>query len=236
MHIYENYEETQGWNTKEFGSYSRVEASYFTKEMSSLISAIVGNEECRVLDIGFGNGAFMGWCRDNNIRCDGLEVNLAQVEKARGAGYSVYSNFDDISALRYSAITGFDVLEHIASGELVAFLSKVRQICHPNSLIFFRFPNGDNPFSLWMQNGDLTHRNFIGSGMITQAARQANLAVVRIAEPVVSFDGLPLSRRTTIFVGHLLRKMIGKFLVVLFMSGQRNIKFSPNLLVELKNG
>jgi 2-polyprenyl-3-methyl-5-hydroxy-6-metoxy-1,4-benzoquinol methylase len=236
MHIYENYEETQGWSTKEFGSYSHVEAGYFTKEMSSLISATGGNQDHRVLDIGFGNGAFMGWCRDNNIRCDGLEVNRAQIDKAKSAGYTAYSNFGDISSPTYSAVAGFDVLEHIESSELVAFLSKVSQICQPNSPIFFRFPNGDNPFSLWMQNGDLTHRNFIGSGMITQAALQANLTVVKIAEPSVSYDGLPISGRAKVLAGHILRKLIGKILVALFMSGQRNIKFSPNLMVELRNG
>jgi 2-polyprenyl-3-methyl-5-hydroxy-6-metoxy-1,4-benzoquinol methylase len=235
MQIYENYEEAQGWSTKDFGLYTAVEDSYFNKEMSSLISATSGNREHRVLDIGFGNGAFMGWCRDNNIRCDGLEVNLAQIEKAKRAGYTAYSSFDDIGRQIYGAVTGFDVLEHIESSELVAFLSKVRQICRPHATIFFRFPNGDNPFSLWMQNGDLTHRNFIGSGMITQAALQANLAVVKIAEPAVSYEGLPISGRAKVFAGHILRKFIGKFLVALFMSGQPNIKFSPNLVVELTN-
>ena len=127
MHIYENYEETQGWNTKAFGSYSCVEASYFKKEMSSLISAIVGNGECRVLDIGFGNGAFMGWCRDNNIRCGGLEVNLPQVGTAKSAGYSVSSNLDDISELKYRAVAGFDVLEFKESCELGALRLRASQ-------------------------------------------------------------------------------------------------------------
>ncbi|MBJ7525708.1 MAG: hypothetical protein JHD10_00545 [Sphingomonadaceae bacterium] len=126
MHIYENYEETQGWNTKEFGSYSRVEASYFTKEMSSLISAIVGNDGCRVLDIGFGDGAFMGWCRDNNIRCDGLEVNLPQVGTAKSAGYSVPSYLDVISGLKCRAVAGFYVLEFTESCELAVL--RVRAI------------------------------------------------------------------------------------------------------------
>jgi 2-polyprenyl-3-methyl-5-hydroxy-6-metoxy-1,4-benzoquinol methylase len=236
MQIYENYEETQGWSTKDFGLYTAVEDRYFRKEMSNLILATGGQQNYRVLDIGFGNGAFMGWCRDNDIQCDGLEVNLAQIDKARRAGYTAFSSFDDIGEQRYNATTGFDVLEHVESVDLVAFLSKVKSICRPHAMIFFRFPNGDNPFSLWMQNGDLTHRNFIGSGMIAQAAGQANLNLIKIAEPAVSFTGLPILSRAKLSVGHLLRRLIGKFLVALFMSGQPNIKFSPNLVVELSNG
>lgn len=132
MHIYENYEETQGWNTKEFGSYSRVEASYFTKEMSSLISAVVGNDQCRVLDIGFGNGAFMGWCHDNKVLCDGLEVNLPQVGTVKSGGYPVSSNLDDISGLKYRAVAGFDVFEFEESCERAALRVRASQhnICH----------------------------------------------------------------------------------------------------------
>lgn len=236
MHIYENYEESQGWSAKAFGSYSASEDSYFRKEMADLIAAARIDSDFKVLDIGFGNGAFTGWCRANNIACDGLEVNAAQIGKAKEAGYVAYFSFDEIESQPYGAIVGFDVLEHIESTELVAFLCNVKAVCRPQAIIFFRFPNGDNPFSLWMQNGDLTHRNFIGSGMITQASIQAGLSVAKIADPAISYVGLSVLGKTKTFVGLALRKMIGKFLVALFMSGQNNIRFSPNLMVELTNG
>ncbi len=236
MHVYENYEESQGWSDKEFGAYTASEDGYLKKEMAGIIAAARANSDFRVLDVGFGNGAFIGWCRANNIQCDGLEVNVAQIAKAREAGYTAYSSFDEIKNGKYDAVVGFDVLEHIESTALVAFLRDARKVsCRPSTMLF-RFPNGDNPFSLWMQNGDLTHRTFIGSGMIVQASIQAGLTVTKIGDPATSYNGLPIQSKIQVFIGQALRRLIGKFVVALFMSGQKNIRFSPNLMVELANG
>lgn len=239
MDVYKNYEESQGWADIAFGTFSDADDRYFLHEMAEMLAASSKVANYRILDVGFGNGAFMGWCKANNLNCEGVEVNTAQVSKARDAGYVAFSSFEEISKkygeAPYDAVVGFDVLEHLESRDLVPFLINVKSLCRAHALITFRFPNGDNPFSLWMQNGDLTHRTFIGSGMITQAAFQAELFVNQICAPAHSYDGLSTREKLALFVGHSLRSLIGRFFVLLFMGGQRTIIFAPNLIVRLIN-
>ena len=234
MTQYENYERSQGWAELAFGTFTAREAGYFAKEMASLDTGPPKSGSCRILEIGFGNGAFMGWCRVNGIPCDGLEINPVQIAKAKEGGFVAFASFDEIGDSSYDLVVGFDILEHVESTELAAFLGNVKDVCRPGSAMIFRFPNGDNPFSLWMQNGDVTHRNFIGSGMISQASTLAGLTLKRVSEPATALDSLSIIARVKIVLGLWLRQLVGRFLIALFMSGQKNIRFSPNLLVELR--
>lgn len=237
MSKYKDYERSQGWEGCPFGYFSPRDADYFRLEIGSLLNLMNRDEPRRILELGFGNGAFMGWCADNNICCDGVELNEVQIKKAQGLGFRVGSSIESLAdtgtALCYDLIVAFDVIEHIHRDDIVEFFKGLQSVLTRDGVIVLRCPNGDNPFSLWMQNGDVTHQTWVGSGLIVQVANQVGLEVVRISEPAVALAEMEIFDRLKVKSGLMARRFIGKFIKVVFMGGASRVVFSPNILAVL---
>lgn len=232
---YENYEITQGWDEAAFGAFTSEQAAYYSAELKRI--ELLSLPDLHVLDVGFGNGAFLGWCRDRGWKCDGVEVNERLITRASKHGFVTTKNVDDFSfdSIKnpFDLITAFDVLEHIERESLVGFLSSLRNICNPQTLLIVRFPNGDNPFSMPIQNGDVTHTTSIGQMMLRQVAQLAGFEVIALGGPCQPVQGTSMSRRLLIAVGNPIRWAVGTVIRHLFMGGMP-VTFSPNLLAVLR--
>jgi SAM-dependent methyltransferase len=235
MSAYKGYEISRRWTPSSFGVPSTQQRCYFAAEMAAIPRETAGAP--RVLDVGFGNGHFMGWCRGMGWDCDGLELNEELLSRARASGFEVAKTLVELQRAvgdkYYDLVTGFDVLEHIDRGQLVDFLSGLRSALRPSSLLIFRFPNGDNPFALPLQNGDLTHLTAIGHSMLHQVATLAGYRVVAIRSPRLVWRGIGVKRGVQQAVGLPLRWLLGTLIRHLFMGGAPVI-FSSNLVVLLQ--
>jgi hypothetical protein len=133
----------------------------------------------------------------------------------------------------YDLIVGFDVLEHLDRRDLIDFLSSLRAVCSSSTILLFRFPNGDNPFSAPLQNGDVTHLTAIGGSMIRQIARSAGFEVVRLSVPSRSSGASSLQRRLVLRLGLACRSFVGVIIRHVFMGGTK-VHFSSNLVAVLR--
>ncbi|BDT66248.1 hypothetical protein os1_04070 [Comamonadaceae bacterium OS-1] len=234
MTPYTGYEDARGWDAARFGAFTKEEGSYFVAELAA--AGIAVDAGIRVLDIGFGNGSFVGWCRSLGATPHGTEVNPRLVERARSQGFTCAADLRQLQqhagGAPYDLITAFDVLEHIDRAALVSFVAQIRSLCHPNTTVLLRFPNGDNPFALPLQNGDVTHLTAIGQTMVHQVAALAGFEVLHIGAPAQPQRHLGL-KRALIALGLPLRSVIGLGIRHLFMGGAP-VLFCANLLVTLR--
>ena len=175
---YNKYVDFKGWNDCDFGFCSENKYKYY----SSLIQHIAVSlpASASVLELGFGNGSFLGFCKRMKWQVVGIEVIESLVKLAKANGFSAYEgSSSDFRGKSFDLICAFDVLEHIATNQLVSFLGDLGKLMNASSYLLVSFPNGDSPFSLPNQNGDLTHLNFIGRSKLNQAALMADLRVAK---------------------------------------------------------
>lgn len=234
MTSYTGYEDARGWDAANFGAFTNEESAYFVAELAA--TGIAVDASVRVLDMGFGNGSFMGWCRSIGALPHGIEVNPRLVQRARSHGFTCAIGLaqlqDEVGNATYNLITAFDVLEHIERAALVPFLAQIRSFCHPNTTVLLRFPNGDNPFALPLQNGDVTHLTAIGQTMVYQVAALAGFEVVHIGAPAQPQRCIGV-KRALIALGLPLRSAVGMGIRHIFMGGAP-VLFCANLLVTLR--
>jgi 2-polyprenyl-3-methyl-5-hydroxy-6-metoxy-1,4-benzoquinol methylase len=227
------YIKTKQWDKNNFGFYSLSDNIYYKKELSK--SGILISNTSKILEVGFGNGNFLGFCQNKGWSAIGVESNLALVEKANTAGFSAIHSSEilTLSNESFDFIFAFDVIEHLEPEELVGFLQTLYGLLKSNGIIFLRFPNGDSPLSMYIQNGDITHKNFIGSGKISQVAAACNLKLSTInsaAYPLYLGGMLKAPFRTLKF----LIRAIGNFLINLMLVNGKHVYFlSENLSVSL---
>lgn len=159
----DEYTTWKNWSNETFGILSKSEKNYFSGELKKLGRKISPNSN--VLEIGFGNGCFMQYAKKNGWEITGVEANLELVDIAKSLGYKALHS-DDIGAIasdQFDMIAAFDVLEHIPQSDILNFLSQIKRMLKDGGVFIARFPNGDSPFGLANQNGDLTHVTAIGS-------------------------------------------------------------------------
>jgi len=143
----DGYLKWKSWENAEFGKLTQVERAYFTAEIKRARHNFPINSN--VLEIGFGNGAFLKYARDKNWNVFGTEINEALVKIALrcelNASHSAnLSNFNDDF---FDLVVAFDVLEHIPQDALPDFLHEIRRVLKKDGFFIARFPNGDSPAS-----------------------------------------------------------------------------------------
>jgi hypothetical protein len=165
-----------------------------------------------------------------------MELNERLLRRAQGAGFPAVSSFSSIQISEqhtFQVVTAFDVLEHIRREDLVNFLRDIRSVCSRDAVVILRFPNGDNPFSLFMQNGDVTHQTWIGRGMLRQIAHLAGFDLESLRAPFIPTQGSSLKRRVSVALGIPVRWAVGRMISGIFMGGAE-VSMSPNLLAVLR--
>lgn len=224
----------KNWDVQRFGKFTAQDAAYYEAELGSRLGS---SPKAVVLEIGFGNGAFLGWCKARGFDCSGVEQIPELISKAQEQGFKTYESIHD-SLLRlrqgqFDCIVAFDVLEHIEQKELPGYFQRVAMLLKPGGYFIARFPNGDSPFGRMYQHGDLAHVATLGQFKIRQLATLAALHVVSIGRGATPSKSLPMTERIRLALGMAIRSAIERFIAQLYFGGLR-VCLSPNLVSVLQ--
>ncbi|WOO42921.1 class I SAM-dependent methyltransferase [Rubellicoccus peritrichatus] len=158
---YEHYREWKGWGGGL--GLEKWKDRYFAGEIQR-----AGLEKsATILEIGFGDGEFLGWARKNGFNATGIEIIPQLVEVALSNGfdahlYDIVSQDSDsknpLSGRHYDAVFAFDVVEHLTPNQAKVLFQKLAKMLRPGGRVILRFPNGESLFYIPVQNGDYTHR------------------------------------------------------------------------------
>lgn len=221
------------WDDGAFGRFTPLEATYFAAE-----TGIEQRAATRVLEIGFGNGAFLGWAASVGSELRGVEINPHLVTRARGQfpdGRFVDSLDEalfDAERHTFTHIVAFDVIEHVPAPQLPALFRRLRELLSEGGVIVLRFPNGDSPFGRYTQHGDPTHVTTIGREKLAFYATGAGLAVRAIRAPALPLAGVGPVRALRRLGVRVVRAVIERGVSVLYFGGQR-ITLDPNYVAVL---
>jgi cyclopropane fatty-acyl-phospholipid synthase-like methyltransferase len=134
---YAGYAEWKAWDAGSFMAPSPAERSYYANELRG--HRIAGKP---VLELGFGNGGFLAWAKDQGATLHGTELqpDLA----ARGAAAGVVVEPEDIAALlpaaraRFALVAAFDVFEHLDIAALPGLLATTAELLEDGGLLVAR--------------------------------------------------------------------------------------------------
>lgn len=228
-----SYCEWKKWNLSNFGILSSINKAYFVKELKKVKLPPYS----KVCDYGFGNGEFLAFSKYNKWKVTGVEINKNLRKIAKKNNFFVQSpkQFFKTKDQEFDLITLFDVIEHFPQAKSEILLRLLRTKLKPNGFILCRFPNGDSPFSLYHQNADPTHCNFIGSKKIKFLANCAKLKIFYLGPQAVPIWKTPFPK----WIYNLLKKIIykiGNLAVqkIFFPKDKDYFFFSANLVCLLK--
>lgn len=188
------YDSWKGWQAT--FSPSADEAFYYAAELHGI--SLAG---CRVFEIGFGTGAFLGWAKSQGASVMGSEVTPALAKSAEDHGLQLIpADFEDHEILASESldlIAAFDVFEHLSMDMIAAKLRAIDAALKPGGYLILRYPNGQSPFGLFSQHGDATHITALSRAKIEQLAAGTALVTTRyggVARPRASQFGKRLVR------------------------------------------
>lgn len=170
-----NYINWKNWNADSFSKTSNLEKAYF----DDIFKLLELTSTAKILEIGFGNGAFLGHAVSKNFYCEGVETNGNLVDLAVEKNFSAYKEIDEIEHnKKYDLIVLFDVIEHIHEDNIESFFSDLSFYLEDSGSIFLRFPNGSSPLGLANQHGDVTHCSIVTLPKLNYWCYNSNLKVV----------------------------------------------------------
>lgn len=173
------YVNWKGWDAGRFGAVTRGEVDYFARETRG---AFRRGSRPSVLEIGFGNGTFLSYCRSMGWSVTGTELLPELVETARAAGYDAVAadRLDALPDASFDLIVAFDVFEHIPPERSTDFLAQLSSKLRADGRMLLRYPNADSWIGNPFQYGDATHVNAIGALKMQYYAGEAGLEIVRM--------------------------------------------------------
>jgi len=179
---YAGYAEWKDWDAAAFMAPSAAERSYYAAELRGL--DFVGKD---VLELGFGNGGFLGHARDAGARLHGSELQPELAARGAAAGVTLVdpelARLLPASAAKFTLIAAFDVFEHIDRDALPALLATIAELLADGGLLVARYPNGQSPFGRVHQHGDLTHRAVLSADIMRQLVAALPFDIVHLGNP-----------------------------------------------------
>lgn len=225
----DGYVDWKGWTEDEFGRFDRPAARYYAWHVER---AVGRRASLRVVELGFGNGAFLGFCRSQGWDVCAVETDARLRARAERAGIPSAASIGSLSRqVPFDLIALFDVLEHVGAADLVPFVRDLASNLAPNGAILIRVPNGDSPFGGRHQHGDMTHITTFGEFKLVQLAELAQLKLVALGEAPWSAQQTErrnlraLIRATT---RYLINALFG------FAYFGRSVDLAPNLVAVLR--
>ena len=224
------YIDWKTWNPQDFSKTSKIDEAYF----NNIIKLLGLKKHSKILEIGFGNGSFMGYARKNNYNCEGVESNENLVDLALQNNFEAYKTIGDINnKKKYDLMILLDVIEHVAENKIEGFFEDLSFYLEDNGSIFLRFPNGSSPLGLANQYGDVTHCSVITLPKLNYWCSKSKLKVTYSRGDVMPFifkhNYLKMPSR---IVKLLLHKLTEKYLRLI--STQSKGVLSSNLQVIIK--
>ena len=152
------YIDWKNWEAVSFAKTSKLEETYF----NNIFKLLKLKKSSKILEIGFGNGSFLGYAVSQKFNYDGVDSNQNLVDLAIDNNFSAYTSLDKINReTKYDLIILFDVIEHINADAVEEFFKEMNVHLEETGSIFLRFPNGSSPLGLGNQHGDVTHCNIV---------------------------------------------------------------------------
>ena len=229
-----NYSNWKNWDDDNFGYLSKIDKKYFDSEILPIISKF-GNKKIKILEIGYGNANFMTYCKVLNIDITGVELNTELIKRAKFNNYKAisYKKFN-LHNNKYDLIVAFDVLEHIPANNLTAFFKKISSLLNNQGFLFLRFPNGDSPFGLVNQNGDITHLSAIGSFKIFHLAKISGLNVLKIKPPSQNILNSTILVAVHRLIFNPIKWILNTIVKILMFPDKKIFFFNTNLIALLE--
>lgn len=233
MSSHDWYSAWKHWDNREFGKAGLDESVYCDAELGLYLPS----GKARVLEVGFGNGGVLGWCRERGHECVGVESNPLLVAKAREAGFDAVASLQEARDRHgdhaFDLAVAFDVLEHMPVSDIAEALREIHVLLKPGSVLVVRVPNGDSPFGGVYQHGDVTHVTVLGSGKIQWLASQTGFSVERLKEPAVPLRGADILRICRRLSAKAIRLIVDSLISYAYFSGTVRV-FSANLVAILR--
>jgi len=135
----------------------------------------------RIIDYGCGTGAFVAFLNESGYKAAGYDAFIRAYKDKRV--------LDD----QYDAVVSYDVIEH--TDEPTHFISQIRELARPESLIVLGTPNADH-ISLSRKPADIElsqpyHRHILSEKALIDLGRQAGLRAVKVFHTNTSDSLIP---------------------------------------------
>ncbi len=192
------------------------------------IVAIAGKQgRLRILELGFGDGAFLDWARAAGHAVIGSEIRPEAIAAAAKRGHEVYSSRPEIEPV--DLVVALDVFEHLTTAQLLDMLEYADRHLREDGVVVARFPNGASPMFGFYQFSDMTHVAPRTALAIKQIALLRGFEVVRAVNPRPRPPGLAraIKRRLAYWVRDLAEIVLG-----LLYYGYR-VPLDPNIVVVM---
>ena len=169
------YIDWKNWEVDSFAKTSKLEEAYF----NNIFKLLKLKKSSKILEIGFGNGSFLGYAVSQKFSYDGVESNQNLVDLAIDNNFSAFTSLDKINReTKYDLIILFDVIEHINADAVEEFFKEMNVHLEETGSIFLRFPNGSSPLGLGNQHGDVTHCNIVTLPKLNYWCYNSDLKVI----------------------------------------------------------
>lgn len=136
-----------------------------------------------LFEIGFGTGSLLAWAREQGAQVIGCERTEDSKAAARAHGVPlIEGDFTQPGALAPASLDyaiAIDVFEHLSAEAIRASLFALSAALRPGGMIVLRYPNGQSPFGLAAQHGDITHRVALSRMIVEQLALGSGLETLR---------------------------------------------------------
>lgn len=200
--LYDSYTDWKGWS--DHFTCGALDRERFREDFKGI--HLQGK---RLLEIGFGPGALLAWAREQGAEVAGSELNAESLAAAEKAGVPLLApDFERTGALgegAFDIVVAYDVFEHLDPPTLKAKLVAIDRALRPGGLLVLRYPNGQSPFGLPSQHGDVTHLQALSEMKLRQLA--SGTAFVTQSYRGAAFAAHPrLVHRIAVWLRNLLRR------------------------------
>lgn len=217
--FYADYDRYKGWS----GTPAPVAAGTFEN-----IIAIAGKTgRLRILELGFGDGAFLDWARAAGHSVIGTEIRPEAIAAAAKRGHEVYSGQPEIEPV--DLVVALDVFEHLTTQQLLDMLEYTGRHMRDDGRLVARFPNGASPFFGFYQFSDMTHLAPRTALAIKQIALLRGFDVVRAVNPRPRPTGFARAIKTRLAYW---ARDLAELVLGLIYYGHR-VPMDPNIVVVL---
>ena len=227
---YQGYEVWKGWDDDTFMQLGELDRAYYRREIGGL--ELRGE---KALEIGFGNGTLLAFLAEQGARLHGTELSRNGIRLAEARDITVLS--DDLSQVgdshdgSFRLIAAFDVLEHLERPEAFAMMREVARLLAPGGRFVARFPNGQSPFGLINQAGDVTHISLMSLPIMEQIVAGLPLKLVAVGDDQPIRIGSRWQRAKGLF-RRALRSLGSRIVRYVFAAGDMPLSINMTVTYE----
>jgi len=230
-----NYLQYKSWKSEAFGDITFRNRIYF-KSILTQLNVDLSQET--VVEIGFGNGEFLAFCKEQKAKTIyGVELEAELVDRGKNANFNVIHHEDienlllKLEPLDNVLVFMLDVIEHMEYEQAVNFLKRL-SIANSKITLILRTPNMDGISGNVAFYGDSTHKCGFGKIKFQQLASDTGFELEKI------FGDLKIKRKLGFMgvIDYIRRKVLLGISLIITRSLMPNFEYdllSPNLILKM---